>query len=70
MNAIQADQQLFDVGDAAIYLQQIGARTATINFVRTLISTGQVAHLKIGKKYYVGKAALDQWINRREKRSR
>ena len=69
-NQITADQKLFDVCDAAIYLQQIGARTATVNFVRALISSQQVPHLRIGKKFFVSRKALDQWIETREKRSR
>jgi hypothetical protein len=65
-----ADQQLFDVGDAAKYLQSIGAKTATVNFVRALISSSQVAHLQIGKKFYVSKTALDGWVETRARRAR
>jgi hypothetical protein len=70
VSAAGADQRLFDVGDAAKYLQSIGAKTATVNFVRGLITSTQVAHLRIGKKFYVTKTALDGWLETRARRSR
>jgi hypothetical protein len=47
--------QLFDIGAAADYLKSIGAGSATIYFVRTLVSSGQIPHLRIGKKFYVSR---------------
>ncbi len=70
LHTAETDQRLFDVGDAAKYLQSIGAKTATVNFVRGLISSGQVPHLRIGKKFYLSKTGLDRWIETRERRSR
>jgi len=70
LHVAEADQRLFDVGDAAKYLQSIGAKAATVNFVRALISSSQVAYLRIGKKLYVSKSALDGWIETRARRAR
>ena len=62
--------RLFDIGAAVAYLQAIGATTATVNFVRGLITTGQLPHLKIGKKFFVSRASLDGWISSHERRRR
>lgn len=61
---------LFDIGAAVAYLHGIGANAATIRFVRGLINSGQVPHVKIGKKFFVTRDALDTWISRHERRAR
>jgi excisionase family DNA binding protein len=63
-------RSLYDVENATGYLRQLGASSVTVNFVRTLISTGQIPHLKMGKKFYVSKTALDAWISSHERRVR
>lgn len=63
-------QRVFDVSGIVGYLQSLGAKAATRNFARTLINSGQVPHLRIGRKHYVSKMALDRWIETREKRVR
>jgi excisionase family DNA binding protein len=63
-------QTLFDIPSAAKHFQEKGAKTATKNFVRNLIASGQLPHLRIGKRFYVTKAAIDRWIETREKRNR
>jgi excisionase family DNA binding protein len=68
-----ADEQpdaarLFTVQDAAKYLQSIGATTVTVNFVRGLISSGQVAHLRMGKRFYISRTAIDSWLQSHERR--
>lgn len=65
-----AERRLFDVQSGAAYLRQIGATAATVSFVRGLITSGQVAHVRIGKKFYVTREALDGWIGRHERKSR
>jgi hypothetical protein len=65
-----ADVRMFDIRGAVAYLKQIGCDAATVNFVRSLISTGQVPHLHIGKKFYVTRVALDQWLAKSERRAR
>jgi len=65
-----SEQRLFDIIAAVDYLRSIGATAATKNFVRGLICTGAVAHVKISKKFYVSREALDTWIERQEKRKR
>ena len=61
--------RLFDIVAAVEYLRTIGATAATKNFVRRLIGTGQVAHLRIGKKFYLTREALDAWIVKRQRRA-
>jgi excisionase family DNA binding protein len=64
------DQTLFDIPDAVKCFHEKGAKAATKNFVRNLIADGQLPHLRIGKKFYVSKAAIDRWLETREKRNR
>jgi hypothetical protein len=63
-------QSLFDILATVAYLKSIGASAATPNFVRTLISSAQVPHVRIGKKFYLSKTALDHWLVTRERRAR
>ena len=67
---IQHDQQLFDINAGVEYLRALGAKSTTKTFFRNLIGSGQLAHLKIGKKFYVRRAALDSWVERAERRMR
>ena len=67
---VSADRRLFDVHTGAAYLREIGATSATVTFVRGLISRGEVPHVKIGKSFFVTREALDSWIGRRERKSR
>jgi excisionase family DNA binding protein len=62
--------QLFDISHAAEYLRSIGASGATVHFIRGLVSSGQVPHVRIGKKFYVSREALQGWLERHEKRAR
>jgi len=68
--AALTQQQLFDVNDAAAYLIALGAKGVTVHFVRALINSGQLAHVPMGKKFFVSKTALDGWLSRSEKRRR
>lgn len=63
-----SERRLFDIRAAAEYLRSLGADSTTISFVRGLISAGTLPHLKIGKKFFVSKDALDGWISRAERR--
>jgi excisionase family DNA binding protein len=65
-----ADRRLFDVHTGAAYLREIGASSATVSFVRGLISRGEVPHVKIGKSFFVTREALDGWIGRHERRNK
>jgi excisionase family DNA binding protein len=62
--------RLYDVQGLVGYLQSIGATAATATFVRGLINSGQLPHLKIGKAFFVSKAAVDAWLAKAERRSR
>ena len=66
----QSHQKLFDIAAAVHYLHSLGAAAATKSFVRRLLATGQVTHLRIGKKFYVSREALDGWISNRQRRAR
>ena len=63
-------QRLFDIVAAVAYLRTLGATTATKHFVRGLINTAQVPHLRIGKRFYLSREALDAWIEKQQRRRR
>jgi excisionase family DNA binding protein len=67
---VEENRTLYDIAGAVSYLQRVGATTATATFVRGLISSGQLPHLKIGKAFYVSKSAIEAWLARSEKRNR
>jgi excisionase family DNA binding protein len=62
--------RLYDIAGIVGYLQSVGATAATATFVRGLINSGKLPHLKIGKAFYVSKAALDGWLGKAELRRR
>jgi helix-turn-helix protein len=64
------NRALFDVAGAVSYLQRVGATAATATFVRSLINSGALPHLKIGKAFYVSRNSIDAWLAKAEKRSR
>jgi excisionase family DNA binding protein len=64
------EPRLFTVEDAASYLQSIGAAGVGVRFVRDLIASGQVARIRMGRRYYVSKNALDTWIANHERRAK
>lgn len=66
----ETDIRLFDIVGAVEYLRSVGATSATVNFVRSLISAGQIAYLRIGRKFFVTRASLDKWLGHHERRSR
>lgn len=63
-----AERRLFDIASAVEYLREIGAPSATKNFVRSLIASAAVPHIRIGKKFYISRESLDAWISRAERR--
>lgn len=64
------EQQWFDVATLPAYLRSIGFTGATTTTVRRLITTGQLPHVRVGKKFYVGRAAVAAWLARQERRAR
>jgi len=66
----QPERELFDVVAAAEYLRTLGADTASRNLIRTLIASGQLPFVRLGKKFFVRRCALDEWIVRHERRRR
>jgi len=63
-----SDQRLFDIHAAAQYLQNIGATGVTPSTIRRLLNSGDLPCLKIGKRFYLSKAALESWLLKHEKR--
>jgi excisionase family DNA binding protein len=63
-----SDHRLFDIHAAAQYLQNIGATGVTPWTIRRLLNSGDVPCLKIGKRFYLSKAALDSWLLKNERR--
>ncbi len=64
------ERTLYDIAGAVSYLQRVGANAATTTFVRSLINSGALPHVKIGKAFYVSKTSIDSWLARAEKRNR
>jgi hypothetical protein len=64
------ERHLFDLKSGVAYLRGLGADAVTMNFVRTLVNTAQVPHLKIGRKFYIIRESLDHWIVNHERRRR
>jgi excisionase family DNA binding protein len=62
--------RLLSIHDAAKYLGEIGAGAVSVNFIRTIIASGQIPHLKIGRKFFVTVDSIRRWIETREKRTR
>jgi hypothetical protein len=61
-------RRLFDIQAAVLYLRGLGAESVTMNFVRALVNSGQVPHLRMGKKFYLTRESLDRWISNHERR--
>jgi excisionase family DNA binding protein len=61
-------RRLFDIQAAVAYLRSLGAEAVTMNFVRALVNSGQVPHVRMGRKFYVSRTALDHWITNHERR--
>ncbi len=70
MTGGQEQPRLFDIVAAVEYLRAIGAGSATKHFVRGLIASGRVPHLRIGKKFFVSRGSLDRWLELHERRAR
>jgi excisionase family DNA binding protein len=63
-------QRLFTVEGAAKYLVEIGAAGVGVHFVRQLIVSGAIPHVRMGRRYYITRAALDEWLLKHERRAR
>lgn len=60
----------FDIPAAAVYANSIGLTGVTAYTIRMAINSGQLPHIKIGKKFHLSKAAIDAWLTKAEKRVR
>ena len=64
----EISRRLFDLPAATTYLRELGAEGVTLNFVRGLVNSGAVPHLRIGRRFYVSRGALDHWLTSHERR--
>lgn len=64
----ETKRRLFDVQAAAAYLRELGAEAVTVNFVRMLINSGAVPHLRMGRRHYLTRESLERWIENHERR--
>jgi excisionase family DNA binding protein len=62
--------RLFDIDGAVKYFHEIGAAGVTRNFVRELIASGGIPHLKLSRKFYISRTAIDEWLAKHERRAR
>jgi hypothetical protein len=62
------EARAFDITGAVAYLKGLGFDAATPNFIRSLVSRRQVPHIKLGKKFYLTRIALDGWLAKNEGR--
>jgi excisionase family DNA binding protein len=69
-SARMTEQRLFDIPSAAKYLQSIGASAVTTITVRTLVSSGKLPHIKIGRRFYITRVAMDSWLANHERRAK
>lgn len=63
-------RRLFDLAGAAKYLVELGAEGVTIHSVRRLVANRELPVLKISKKFFITREAIDSWIARQGRRSR
>jgi excisionase family DNA binding protein len=68
MIATNETRRLFDINAAVAYLRSIGADGATTNFVRSLIANAEVPCVRMGRKFYISRDALDRWIANHDRR--
>ena len=66
----QSARRLFDVPAAVAFFQSLGAESASKNFVRSLITSGQLPHVRIGKRFFVSRESILNWISKNERRAR
>ena len=66
----RVQQRIFDIQSAAEYVRSIGGTGTTPHTIRGLIAAGSLPKIKIGKKFFVTRAALDSWISAHERRAK
>ena len=62
-------QRYFGFDEAASYAQSIGLRSATSWTLRRLVSAGRLKSLRLGRRIYLSKNALDEMLSRLERRA-
>lgn len=66
----EQQRQLFDFEGSANLLVGQGADSATVPFVRGLVNRGELPFVKIGKKFFIRRVDLEQWVERHARRRR
>jgi excisionase family DNA binding protein len=61
---------MFTVEEAAAYFVYLGATGVTHWTVRGLIKSGQLIYEPIGRRFYVSRSSIDDYISKRERRAK
>ena len=65
---IPKNQRLLDRYDAQTYMRQLGISGVSPRIFFTLIANGEIPRVRVGRKYFITREALDGWIARNERR--
>ena len=63
-------RRVFSLSAGAEYLRSIGADGVTSWTLRRLVTSGVLKHLKLGRKYFITREALDAMVDRLERRAK
>lgn len=63
-------RRMFDLDSAAKYLKKAGIDAATARVVLRLINRGELAHVRLCRKFYVSSESLDAWLTKAERKVR
>ncbi len=61
---------MHSVESAANYLRTSGAISVCVHTVRSLIVSGQVAAIRLGRRYYITETALNSWLSSHERKAK
>lgn len=61
---------LFDIAAAAEFLRSLGAVSVTTWTVRSLVAASELPHIRLGKKIYLTKDSITNWLEKHERRNR
>ena len=60
----------FDIPAAAAYVVSLGMKGVRPYTIRHAISNSRLVHTRVGKKFFVSKAAIEAWLQRAERKTR
>jgi excisionase family DNA binding protein len=62
-------RRLFDLDGAASHLHELGAAGVTPWTLRRLIASGQLRSIRLGRRIYISREALENLLTRLERKS-